>query len=168
MSGGVAHDLELLIGEGTDTARRAAQPQIPALQAFALGYQRARTEHHRRFKHCAIKNRRPHADKTTIGDLTAVQHDPMAYGDIVTNEHRTPARQVVAVVRDMQHRTVLDVCALTDSYAVHIAADHAHWPNGTLGCDTDVADHHRCLINPGLGVDLWLNGFEGTYIGHGN
>ena len=168
VTGGIVDDFELTVCQRAHTPDRPPQPEIAALQAFSLRHQGTRAQHGRGFQHRTIKNRRPHADKTPIGDFATVQHDPVTDSHPVANQQGAPPRQIVTVVGDVQHRAILDIAARSDLNVMHITPDHAHWPDRALGCDTHVTDDHGRLIDPGIGSDLGNSGFERADIGHGN
>ena len=52
-------------------------------------------------------------------------------------------------VGDVQHAAVLHAGARADTDAVHVAANYGQWPDGAVGADLDIADHHGRTVNEG-------------------
>ncbi len=128
---------------------RAADVEKAAFQALARWHQAAGTDDHLVLDDRAVHDDAAHADQDPVAHRAAMQHDLVGDGHVVADQQREPLGVEGPGVGDVQHAAVLHAGALADADAVHVAADHGQWPDGAVGADFDVADHHRRTVDKG-------------------
>ena len=135
MRGTHANALSLLIGQGFDHLAWGAHYHGVVWNFLALGNQRVCADDAIFTDLCAVQHNGIDADQRPLANITAVQHDLMADGDM------RPDNQRITGIR-MQHRSVLHIGALADSDLVVIAAHHCIEPYAGVLLQQYIT-HHR-------------------------
>lgn len=153
VAGTIREERPLLVGKRSRLLHRAAHVQVAALQALARRHQAAGADDHLVFDDGAIHDGAAHADQDAIAQGAAVQHHLVADGHLVADDQRETVGVERAGVGDVQHAGVLHAGARTDTYAVHVAADHRQRPHRAVLADLHVAQHHCRTVDEGT----WSN-----------
>ncbi len=142
VAGRVAEEVALLVGQRARLFHRATDVQVAAFQALARRHQRAGTDDHLVLDHRAVHDDAAHADQNAVAQGAAMQSDLVPDRHLVTDDQRVAIRVERPGVGDVQHAAVLHAGARTDADAVHVTADHGHWPDRAVLAQFDIANDH--------------------------
>ena len=95
----------------------------------------------------AIQNDGANSHQASIVQRGAMDHSPVANGDVSTNAHRLPWIT-------MKVGAILNVAPRSDADLFQITASHSHGPVAAALSHPDVADYNSGIGDPSVRIDL--------------
>jgi len=117
---------------------RSAEHQRAGRDFHALRHQRVGSDERLPAHHRAVQNHRAHANQHFIAYLAGVDNCRVAHGHVIAQ----PAGELV---RQVQHRVVLDVGMVAHDDAVDVPAQNGVVPNTRISSQPDITQHHGAV-----------------------
>ena len=97
----------------------------------------------------AIQNDGANSHQASVVQRRAMDHSPVANGDVSTNAHRLPWIT-------MKDGAILNVAPRSDADLFQITASHSHGPEAAALSHPDVADYNSRIGDPSVRIDLGI------------
>ena len=130
----------LLKGKGTSDFGRCSEDKGAGRNSGVLRDQRLGANQTLRADFRAVQHYRAHADEAFVSYGAGVDDGGMPDGDVTADE-------AWELVRQVQHRIVLDIAPLTHDDAVNVAAQDGIVPDAGTIAESDVAHDDRAAGN---------------------